>query len=183
VAEAPHQMITKAELLDVGEVKRYHATDVTPETLAHHMWGVAIICLVVWPDHHDLLKAALLHDAHERIVGDMPSPAKLLSSDFKRAYETLEAMVDGDIRRVLGTDIFPALDDQDQIRLRAADIGHLVLYSYRDMLTGNKLAKKTYEKGRQYLNSLLYRERELLSPLAEYFDSRFFYLRDTYGPA
>jgi 5'-deoxynucleotidase YfbR-like HD superfamily hydrolase len=176
-------MITKAELLDVGEVKRYHATDVTPETLAHHMWGVAIICLVVWPDRHNLLKAALLHDAHERIVGDVPSPAKLLSSDFKRSYEALEAVVDGDIRGVLGTDIFPVLDGQDKIRLRAADIGHLVLYCYRDILTGNKLAKKTYEKGRQYFNSLLHREGELLAPLAEYFDSRFYYLRDTYESA
>jgi len=69
-------MIEKHELLDVGDVTRYHASEVSNETLGHHMWGVAILCMMVWPDRHDLLKAALLHDAHELIVGDVPSPAK-----------------------------------------------------------------------------------------------------------
>jgi len=174
-------MITKVELLDVGEVKRYHATDVTPETLAHHMWGVAIICLTIWPDRHDLLKAALLHDAHERIIGDAPSPAKLLSDEFKRSYENLEASTDESIRRNIGLDIFPILEVEDQIRLRGADIGHLVLYSYRDMLAGNRLAKKTYDKGRQYFQETVNRRDGLLIPLAEYFDARIYYLRDTYG--
>lgn len=174
-------MITKAELLDVGEVNRYHATDVTPETLAHHMWGVAIICLTIWPDRHSLLKAALLHDAHERIIGDVPSPAKLLSPDFKREYEQLEFQTDADIRLELGIEVFPLLGIEDQIRLRGADIGHLVMYSYRDMLRGNRLAKKTYDKGRQYFQKIVNRSDGLLIPLAEYFDARINFLRDTYG--
>jgi len=89
----------------------------------------------------------------------------------------LEYKIDEGIREKLGADIFPVLDEQDKIRLRAADIGHLCLYSYQDYVRGNTLAKKTYLKGREYLFSLIRREPELLESFTFFYDKRIEYLK------
>lgn len=80
------------EIYESGFVKRWHTTLMPVEqTLAHHQWGVATIIAILHPNPSaTLLKAALLHDCHEKILGDWPHSAKAENpalAEFEKAYE------------------------------------------------------------------------------------------------
>lgn len=80
------------EIYESGFVKRWH-THLMPveQTLAHHQWGVATIIAILHPNPSaTLLKAALLHDAHESVLGDLPYSAKEENpslAEFEKAFE------------------------------------------------------------------------------------------------
>lgn len=80
------------EIYESGFVKRWHTTLMPVEqTLAHHQWGVATIIAILHPNPSaTLLKAALLHDCHEKILGDWPYSAKEENpslAEFEKAFE------------------------------------------------------------------------------------------------
>lgn len=80
------------EIYEAGFVKRWH-THLMPieQNLGHHQWGVATIIAVLHPNPSvELLKAALTHDCHEKILGDWPFTAKEENPslrEFEKAYE------------------------------------------------------------------------------------------------
>ncbi len=60
-----------------GKVRRWHTHPSLTQTIADHSWGVAVILGLIHPKPTvELLMEALLHDAHEIVSGDTPSPAK-----------------------------------------------------------------------------------------------------------
>jgi 5'-deoxynucleotidase YfbR-like HD superfamily hydrolase len=80
------------EIYESGFVKRWH-THLMPveQTLGHHQWGVAVIIALLHPNPSvKLLKAALLHDTHEKSLGDWPHSAKTENpalAEFEKAFE------------------------------------------------------------------------------------------------
>lgn len=79
-------------IYEAGFVKRWH-THLMPveQNLGHHQWGVAVIIALMHPNPSvKLLKAALLHDCHEKKLGDWPHSAKDENpalAEFEKAYE------------------------------------------------------------------------------------------------
>lgn len=80
------------EIYEAGFVKRWH-THLMPveQNLGHHQWGVAVIIALLHPNPSvKLLKAALLHDVHEKSLGDWPHTAKAENpalAEFEKAFE------------------------------------------------------------------------------------------------
>jgi hypothetical protein len=85
-------------------VMRWHAHPDTRlrnsgDTIEAHQSRVARLCIEIAArmDHtligSDLIRAALYHDEPERILGDMPSPAKMRFPDLAAAYERAEQEV------------------------------------------------------------------------------------------
>jgi 5'-deoxynucleotidase YfbR-like HD superfamily hydrolase len=64
-------------ILESGDVRRWHTIASLKQDVGKHSWGVATI-LALWHPHPsaDLIRAALLHDCHEKEFGDIPSPTK-----------------------------------------------------------------------------------------------------------
>lgn len=59
------------------------------QSVAAHSWGVAMLLLEEAPKGVvtlDLIRAALTHDLHESVLGDVPSPAK---TRFPELYDEL----------------------------------------------------------------------------------------------
>ena len=80
-------------LLESGDVRRWHTCPSLEQNVAEHAWGVATI-LALWHPRPsaDLLRAALLHDCHEKKFGDIPSPTKRAFPELverEEAYELL----------------------------------------------------------------------------------------------
>ena len=123
------------KILDSGIVKRYHTCDTIKEqNTASHQWGVAMICLSLKPDcSKDLLVHALLHDAAEKVTGDIPAMVKQLYLDdaqFKEHIRNLE-------------DTFcplPKLTFLEFGVVRIADILELLWFINKEIWMGNKNA-------------------------------------------
>lgn len=78
-----------------GMVRRWHSNPDLAHTAqpnGHHQWGCAVLALHLWPEDHDLLKAAILHDVAEVNVGDVSGLAKRESYNLKTAIDTVEQM-------------------------------------------------------------------------------------------
>jgi len=77
-----------------GRVLRWHSyPEIECQTNAQHQWGVAVIIMANHPNPSaELLKAALLHDAGEIVVGDMPKPCKDKKPELLAEYEKAEAL-------------------------------------------------------------------------------------------
>lgn len=62
-----------------GYTTRYHTERTLREdTVGHHSFNVAAIVMYVRPDASAaLLRAALLHDVAEHVLGDIPAPVKI----------------------------------------------------------------------------------------------------------
>lgn len=120
-------------ILDAGSVERYHSSKVPKQTVGHHSWGVAIICLILWPDNHNLLKMALLHDAHEKIIGDIPYKMKKRLSGIMDAESTIERQWPYSVRGIH--------NQEDLQKLACADMLELVSWTYEQLLAGCQFAR------------------------------------------
>lgn len=80
-------------VLESGDVRRWHTVPAVQQNVAEHSWGVATILALYHPHPSaDLLRAALLHDCHEKEFGDIPSPTKRSVPELvehEEAYELL----------------------------------------------------------------------------------------------
>jgi hypothetical protein len=80
-------------LLESANVRRWHTCPTINQNVAEHAWGVATILALYHPrPSADLLRAALLHDCHEKKFGDIPSPTKRAVPELvnhEEAYELL----------------------------------------------------------------------------------------------
>lgn len=127
------------------ELQRPEATDISLDTLAH---GIAHICRYLGHTYrfysvaeHSVLAAmlappevrslVLLHDLHEAIVGDVPSPLKpLLGAAFAELEGAWEAWV---YERFLGH----RLDSEERAAIKLADLRALalerVIFGWKDV--------------------------------------------------
>ncbi len=117
-----------------GRVRRWHTIPViNEETVAHHSWGVATVLLALWPDcSRELLVAALYHDVHESVTGDIPKPAFWRNPNLADVVDDIEE----DVQRELG--ITPALTDKEKEQLAIADMFDLCFRCEEEILLGNK---------------------------------------------
>jgi 5'-deoxynucleotidase YfbR-like HD superfamily hydrolase len=83
-------------VLGSSNVMRWHTVaGVNHQTIAHHSWGVALLC-----QHFDprcskaLILAALLHDCAELVTGDIPATAKWRDPKLKHILEKIESEVE-----------------------------------------------------------------------------------------
>jgi hypothetical protein len=82
-------------LLDAGEVSRFHAVPTIPvQSVGQHTYGVLAILLAmdtfVRPEDLPLLTAAMLHDAPELYTGDVPFTTKRECPEVKAALDKAE---------------------------------------------------------------------------------------------
>lgn len=84
------------KVLESSNVSRFHAvTGMTPQTIALHSWGVALLCQHFWPDcSKNLILAALTHDCAELITGDIPGTAKWANPELKVLLDSIEADIE-----------------------------------------------------------------------------------------
>jgi 5'-deoxynucleotidase YfbR-like HD superfamily hydrolase len=125
-----------AKLYDAGRVQRFHTTpDYTggaKQNIADHSWGVALVLLELYRRAEkeptvNVLRAAILHDTEELIVGDVAATAKWRFPALSAALLTAEE----DARTELGTASLPVLTAEESVFLRWADSLELAAYCKR----------------------------------------------------
>lgn len=109
-------MLTRMQYLS-GKVRRWHTHHDLNQTNADHSWGVAMILLKIHPDPSSaLIKAALLHDCGEILVGDIPTYSKRNIPGLKDLLDVAEvgAMHSMQLQ-------FPSLTNEERQWLSLAD--------------------------------------------------------------
>lgn len=128
-------MFDPIKAYDSGQVVRYHSNPQMNrrlQTNADHQWGVVVIALSIAPElcTREFLIHALLHDAGERLVGDLSAPFKAQHHEVADLHRSAE---DEALRELVG--VLPELDDQGEWLLKIADIAEalicILLYSPR----------------------------------------------------
>lgn len=115
-------MFDPIKAYDSGQVLRFHANPMMNrrmQTNADHQWGCAIIALSIAPElcTKEFLVNALLHDAGERLSGDLPAPFKVAN----REIADLHGLVEEGLRATLVGDL-PDLSTPQEWLLKIADI-------------------------------------------------------------
>lgn len=80
---------------EAGYVERCHVAGRTGDgyNLAQHQWGVSMICMLLWPGDHALLRAALTHDIPERWTGDIPGQVLGSNTVLRQQIEDQEKVI------------------------------------------------------------------------------------------
>ena len=76
-----------------GLVRRWHSNPdmaSTGQTNAQHQWGCAVLAAHLFPDDHQVLLAAILHDVSEVNIGDVSGLAKYQNAELKAAIDDAE---------------------------------------------------------------------------------------------
>lgn len=75
-----------------GRVTRWHTHGrAMQQSTAEHAWGVAAIILAIRPDASaELLRAAILHDAHEVDFADVPYPVKRRYAEIAEVEDCIQ---------------------------------------------------------------------------------------------
>src|SRR6266404_3521005 len=102
----------------MGQVQRFHTEKFvgTKETVFHHSASAALILIEILGEEcsRTLIKAALIHDLPESVIGDIPAPVKWAIGG--EVFEVLEL----DIYRCFNI-AYPELNEHDVRLLKAAD--------------------------------------------------------------
>ncbi len=83
------------EIWRSGLVRRWHSNPdlaASGQTNGHHQWGCAVLALHLFPDDHELLRAAVLHDIAEVNLGDISGLAKRRDADLRAALCAAEGV-------------------------------------------------------------------------------------------
>jgi hypothetical protein len=75
---------------------------------------VASLVLALFPDNHTVLRAAIEHDAHELLMGDIPAPARWRFPALRHAEHVLDRLLAHEHGLVVP-------EDEDQRRLDLCD--------------------------------------------------------------
>ncbi len=124
---------------EAGAVARWHTMPQVggPLTVNAHSWGVAVFILTF----HDgvpslnLIKAALLHDAHERWSGDTPSPARRAIPLLQQGENEAQARF---WRWSYEPHVEEMLEADELVWLRLADAAEAWLWTLAQMRLGNQ---------------------------------------------
>jgi 5'-deoxynucleotidase YfbR-like HD superfamily hydrolase len=139
--------------LQGGHVVRYHTRpDVgNTQTNATHSWRAMVILTTLWPDIRKKAVVWLLyHDVAEAELGDLPATVKWKYEDIATAYKKREREYEKKLQLPYA---FEELSQEEQNKVRMADMLELVFHCKRQMQLGNTLAEPIYLKGREYLFS------------------------------
>lgn len=157
-------------LYDTGLVRRFHTladySGGAQQSVAEHSWGVALIlnelCLRhQYPLNARLVVAALVHDAEEAYVGDMPAPTKWRFPALAKAMNVAEAAV----RSELAIDVW--LSEDDHSLLKWADGLELYAYAQRRARDGAAAYRRVALNIRTYMLTNFPQYPAALSILAE----------------
>jgi 5'-deoxynucleotidase YfbR-like HD superfamily hydrolase len=121
-------------LLSSGRVTRWHHRgDLLHQNVGEHSWGVAAIVLALKPDASAaLLRAAILHDAHEVAFGDIPSPTK----ERYPILKDIEAMAQREYLKSIGLPPLDDLTEEERRLLKVADLLDALFFVHRQTIEG-----------------------------------------------
>ena len=113
--------------------RRFHTHNVLrQETIGHHMHGVTMLAIIVYPDcTKEFLQAATLHDLAEGEYGDLPGHTQRILGIREKVAEMEEAEMN---RFGLFT---PYLTFEEKRRLKFLDSCHGCLYCIEELRRGN----------------------------------------------
>lgn len=153
-----------------GEVERCHGTPhVGAYTVGQHTFGAVSLLLLLHPAPTiELVKLVQWHDVAERWLGDVPSPAKLVSPDFARLYETAEARLLFQLGLVRDPSAYAP---EDLNWLRAVDIIELWLWTGEQVRFGNGNVRRMRVACEEVIARLRLDGR-LPEPAAAFYDAR-----------
>lgn len=119
-------------------VKRFHVMRThRTQTVGEHSHGVAVLVMQVLPEcSATLLKAALVHDFHERSTGDIPTTAKWMYPDIDSAVSRAERHWN----KMMGLDFELSLTEE--LTLKFCDYMELLLFCIEELELGNRYASE-----------------------------------------
>lgn len=130
-------------------VKRWHVMPtIREQTVGEHSGQAVQLLLMLHPDPSmSLVKALLWHDTSERVVGDVPAPAKRAHPEFCKFYEAYEERIQREMHPSTIVELMPS----DHRWLKAIDVLELVLHMGDEILLGSKHAVIVSKRARKYL--------------------------------
>ena len=126
--------LEKARFLrEAGAVKRCHALRGTfYYDVAQHVYGMLALLEALWPKApRRLWRAVLVHDTHERVIGDIPASVEIIHPPAKKLFSELKRKVDADYG--LSVD----LSEHEQKWLKALDKLEFFLWCHDEINAGN----------------------------------------------
>lgn len=135
-------------ILAGGHVARFHtAPGLRKQSVAEHSWRVAAIAHYLWPNHPQIIIAAIFHDAAEVVTGDFAAPIKRLPG-MKETLAPLETAVEKHLN-------IPTLHNEyDYIRMKCADYLELVLTAAEQSATSAH-ARRIVATATEYIFALV----------------------------
>lgn len=130
-------------VLDGGEVKRYHTMSIIGEqSVASHSWGVALILNWLKPDiSKTAILKALAHDVAEKRTGDMPAPTKWHNPDLAKELSVVEKNIEAE----LGVDY--ELTEEEHEYFKQSDMFELLMYCVNQRSLGNTNVNVVFSNG------------------------------------
>lgn len=118
---------------EAGKVRRCHVVPHFGQyNIAEHSYGaLSLLLLLCEFPTLNLVRAVQWHDCAERWLGDLPSPAKAISPEFKEVYDKAEE----DVLKRLG--LLQKLDPVEKAWLRGVDTLDLWLWCREEFAMGN----------------------------------------------
>lgn len=124
---SPHPLLDA--LYDSGGTRRYHNRPKLEQNVKEHSWGVAVIITALHPNpSSELLQAAILHDAPEKVYGDILGPMKYTFPEAKALDEKCSDLFWKNISEKYDF-YWPYLTEEDKDWLDFADVYERCLFS------------------------------------------------------
>lgn len=133
--------------------QRYHTkTLLRSQDVGSHTYRVLLLLAMLNPEASPMLfRAALLHDAGEWFVGDIPAPTKRSSPPMKAALDALESDL---LTKATGL-IQPVLTETDARWLAFADALEGALWCLEELELGNTTIFHTFETYISYAQGIV----------------------------
>jgi 5'-deoxynucleotidase YfbR-like HD superfamily hydrolase len=145
-----------------GGTQRYHthaARMTKTQDVAQHCYNVVGLAYMLTRGEasRELLLACLLHDAGEAWVGDVPSPTKRVTPEFRAAVDALETEA---VVTRMGV-VLPELSKTEMAILNLCDSLEGLLHCKREVSMGNQLAAGLLQAYFDYVSTLVRDHRDL----------------------
>lgn len=149
-------MLQQMDLLwNAGQVVRYHTLPVLRrQTVGEHTYGVLVFLnlLTDFGPSPELVRAALLHDAPEAVVGDLPAPAKR----FLGANGGLSKLrsAEDEVMSSVGLEPRTPLLRSELRLLKLADCLEGMRFCAQEVASGNSAIRVIMERFAEYIEEL-----------------------------
>lgn len=150
-----------------SDVKRYHTFPIVGEqTNGHHAYNMAVMLLMLHPEpSFSLIRAVLLHDGVEDVVGDLPSPSMWGNAALKREYDAAQhAAFEARYGFELGYELY----EYDLCWLHCLDKLEALIFGYAQRGFGNFNAERIIHNVKEWFGKQI--EEDLVPiPIVEYY--------------